>query len=136
MANKRSAVIRSRCSRTWASRSSPRAAPRRCCAGDGIECPRWSPGRGRRGRRARRGGPDHDGKIDLIFNPSGGQGGADGDQYRRGGHLGVPMMTMVSELGAALQAITAQRQYSWSVTSLQEHEQTLRKRAAQGASRD
>ena len=80
-----------------------------------------------------------DGKIDLIFNtPSGGQAArGDGYQIRAAAtSVGVPMMTTVSELGAALQAITAQRQYSWSVTSLQEHEQTLRERAAQGASRD
>ena len=36
-------------------------------------------------------------------------------------------MTTVSELGAALQAITAQREYSWSVNSLQVHEKNLRK---------
>jgi carbamoyl-phosphate synthase large subunit len=34
-------------------------------------------------------------------------------------------MTTVSVLGAALQAVTALRAYSWDVTSLQEHEQRL-----------
>ncbi|WP_313361497.1 carbamoyl-phosphate synthase large subunit [Kocuria sp.] len=79
-----------------------------------------------------------DGKIDLIFNtPSGGQQArGDGYQIRAAAtSVGVPTMTTVSELGAALQAITAQRQYSWSVTSLQEHEQKLREQVAAGDTR-
>ncbi|MBS6030095.1 MAG: carbamoyl phosphate synthase large subunit, partial [Kocuria rhizophila] len=73
------------------------------------------------------------GEIDLIFNtPSGGQAArGDGYQIRAAAtSVGVPTMTTVSELGAALQAITAQRQYSWSVTSLQEHEENLRSQVA------
>jgi len=44
-------------------------------------------------------------------------------------------MTTVSELGAALQAITAQRQFSWSVNSLQVHEKTLRDAVLAGHTR-
>ena len=80
-----------------------------------------------------------DGKIDLIFNtPSGGQEArSDGYQIRAAAtSIGVPIMTTVSELGAALQAITAQRQFSWSVNSLQVHEKTLRDAVLAGHTRD
>ncbi|WP_312395190.1 carbamoyl-phosphate synthase large subunit [Kocuria sp.] len=79
-----------------------------------------------------------DGKIDLIFNtPSGGQEArSDGYQIRAAAtSIGVPIMTTVSELGAALQAITAQRQFSWSVNSLQVHEKTLRDAVLAGHTR-
>ncbi len=79
-----------------------------------------------------------DGKIDLIFNtPSGGQKArSDGYQIRAAAtSIGVPIMTTVSELGAALQAITAQRQYSWSVNSLQVHEKNLRDAVLAGEAR-
>jgi carbamoyl-phosphate synthase large subunit len=39
--------------------------------------------------------------------------------------VGVPVITTVAELTAAVQAIEAMRAYPWSVASLQEHAQTL-----------
>ena len=68
-----------------------------------------------------------DGEIDLIFNtPAGGAARGDGYEIRAAAtSVGVPLMTTVSVLGAALQAVTALRSYSWDVTSLQEHEQRL-----------
>ena len=37
----------------------------------------------------------------------------------------MPVITTTAEFGACLQAIEAQRQFEWSVTSLQEHEARL-----------
>ena len=64
-----------------------------------------------------------DGDIDLIFNtPSGGQARGDGYEIRAAAtSVGCPVMTTVSEFGAAVQGINALREYSWDVMSLQEH---------------
>lgn len=64
-----------------------------------------------------------DGEINLILNtPSGGQARGDGYEIRAAAtSVGCPVMTTVSEFGAAVQAISALRQYSWDVMSLQEH---------------
>ncbi|GAA3694783.1 carbamoyl-phosphate synthase large subunit [Zhihengliuella alba] len=64
-----------------------------------------------------------DGKIDLILNtPSGGDARGDGYEIRAAAtSVGVPVITTVAELGAAIQAITAIREFAWDVTSLQEH---------------
>ncbi|MDZ5077921.1 carbamoyl-phosphate synthase large subunit [Nesterenkonia sp. HG001] len=63
------------------------------------------------------------GQIDLIVNtPSGGDARSDGYEIRAAAtSMGTPVITTVAELGAAVQAIEAQRQFSWSVTSLQDH---------------
>ncbi|MFI7482330.1 carbamoyl-phosphate synthase large subunit [Kocuria sp. M1R5S2] len=67
------------------------------------------------------------GQIDLIFNtPADGAARHDGYEIRAAAtSVGVPLMTTVSVLGAALQAVTALRAYTWDVTSLQEHERRL-----------
>ena len=67
------------------------------------------------------------GEVDLIFNtPAGGAARGDGYEIRAAAtSVGVPLMTTVSVLGAALQAVTALRAYAWDVTSLQEHQQRL-----------
>ncbi|WP_300342964.1 carbamoyl-phosphate synthase large subunit [Nesterenkonia sp.] len=63
------------------------------------------------------------GTISLIINtPSGGDARSDGYEIRAAAtSLGVPVITTVAELGAAVQAIEAQRTFTWSVSSLQEH---------------
>ena len=68
-----------------------------------------------------------DGEIDLIFNtPSGGEARGDGYEIRAAAtSVGVPVMTTISEFGAAIQSIDAQRQHSWDVMSLQQHEAQL-----------
>ncbi len=68
-----------------------------------------------------------DAEINLILNtPSGGQARGDGYQIRAAAtSVGCPVMTTVSEFGAAVQAITALRQQIWSVLSLQEHSARL-----------
>lgn len=68
-----------------------------------------------------------DGEIKLIFNtPSGGQARGDGYQIRAAAtSIGCPIVTTISEFGAAVQAINALREYSWDVMSLQEHEAAL-----------
>ncbi|WP_022872856.1 carbamoyl-phosphate synthase large subunit [Nesterenkonia alba] len=67
------------------------------------------------------------GDIDLIINtPSGGDARSDGYEIRAAAtSLGIPVITTVAEFGAACQAIEAQRQFSWSVASLQEHAAAL-----------
>lgn len=69
----------------------------------------------------------NDGEINLIFNtPSGGQARGDGYAIRAAAtSVGCPVMTTISEFGAAVQAINALREYSWDVMSLQEHEAKL-----------
>ncbi|QTG80225.1 carbamoyl-phosphate synthase large subunit [Arthrobacter crystallopoietes] len=64
-----------------------------------------------------------EGAIGLILNtPSGGQARGDGYEIRAAAtSVGTPVITTVSEFGAAIQAIEAMRQYEWDVTSLQEH---------------
>ncbi|MDO4898680.1 MAG: carbamoyl-phosphate synthase large subunit [Rothia sp. (in: high G+C Gram-positive bacteria)] len=64
-----------------------------------------------------------EGEISLILNtPSGGQARGDGYEIRAAAtSVGCPVMTTVSEFGAAVQAINALREYSWDVMSLQEH---------------
>lgn len=68
-----------------------------------------------------------DGEISLILNtPSGGQARGDGYEIRAAAtSVGCPVMTTVSEFGAAVQAINALREYSWDVMSLQEHGASL-----------
>ena len=72
------------------------------------------------------------GEIDLIINtPSGGDARSDGYEIRAAAtSVGTPVITTVAEFGAAVQAIEAQRQFSWSVASLQEH--SARLEAARG----
>ena len=68
------------------------------------------------------------GEIDLIINtPSGGDARSDGYEIRAAAtSIGTPVITTVAEFGAAVQAIEAVRQFSWSVTSLQDHAERLR----------
>lgn len=40
--------------------------------------------------------------------------------------VGCPVMTTISEFAAAVQAITALREHSWEIISLQEHGEFLR----------
>ena len=63
------------------------------------------------------------GSIDLIINtPSGGNARSDGYEIRAAAtSLGLPVITTIAGFGAAVQAIEAQRTFSWSVASLQEH---------------
>ncbi|SQC28931.1 Carbamoyl-phosphate synthase large chain [Rothia kristinae] len=74
-----------------------------------------------------------EGQIDLIFNtPSGGSARGDGYEIRAAAtSVGVPLMTTLSQFGASIQSIAAQREHSWDVLSLQEHEATLAQRAQQ-----
>ncbi|MGO2634661.1 MAG: carbamoyl-phosphate synthase large subunit, partial [Galactobacter sp.] len=67
------------------------------------------------------------GEIAMIVNtPSGGDARSDGYELRASAtSVGVPVITTVAELTAAVQAIEAQRTYPWSVASLQEHAVTL-----------
>lgn len=69
------------------------------------------------------------GGIDVIFNtPSGGDARSDGYEIRAAAtSLGLPVITTVAGFGAAVQAIEAQRTYSWSVASLQEHAERLQR---------
>ncbi|MCC9145527.1 MULTISPECIES: carbamoyl-phosphate synthase large subunit [unclassified Arthrobacter] len=73
------------------------------------------------------------GEINLVVNtPSGGQARGDGYEIRAAAtSIGCPVVTTVSEFGAAVQAIEAMRSYEWDVTSLQEH--AARLKAATGA---
>ncbi|MBP3043364.1 carbamoyl-phosphate synthase large subunit [Arthrobacter jiangjiafuii] len=68
------------------------------------------------------------GDINLVVNtPSGGQARGDGYEIRAAAtSIGCPVVTTVSEFGAAVQAIEAMRSYEWDVTSLQEHAAKLR----------
>jgi carbamoyl-phosphate synthase large subunit len=68
-----------------------------------------------------------EGQIAMIVNtPSGGDARSDGYELRASAtSVGVPVITTVAELTAAVQAIEAMRAYPWSVASLQEHAQTL-----------
>lgn len=64
------------------------------------------------------------GEIALVFNTPSSGGDARGDGYEiraAATSVGVPIVTTVAEIGAALQAVTAIRSYSWDVLSLQEH---------------
>ena len=67
------------------------------------------------------------GTVDLVLNtPSGGDSRSDGYEIRAAAtSIGVPVITTLAEFAAALQALEAQREYSWDVTSLQEHDQRL-----------
>ncbi|WP_434994155.1 carbamoyl-phosphate synthase large subunit [Arthrobacter sp. Ld5] len=69
-----------------------------------------------------------EGGIDMIINtPSGGQARGDGYEIRAAAtSYGLPVITTIPEVGAAVQAIEAMRSYEWSVTSLQEHAANLR----------
>jgi carbamoyl-phosphate synthase large subunit len=69
-----------------------------------------------------------EGHIGLVLNtPSGGQARGDGYEIRAAAtSVGTPIITTVSEFGAAIQAIEAMRQYEWDVTSLQEHAENLK----------
>ncbi|WP_028278652.1 carbamoyl-phosphate synthase large subunit [Arthrobacter sp. H5] len=69
-----------------------------------------------------------DGTIDMIINtPSGGQARGDGYEIRAAAtSYGLPVITTVPEVGAAVQAIEAMRSFEWSVTSLQDHAANLR----------
>ncbi|WP_026550352.1 carbamoyl-phosphate synthase large subunit [Arthrobacter sp. Br18] len=68
------------------------------------------------------------GGIDMIINtPSGGQARGDGYEIRAAAtSFGLPVITTIPEVGAAIQAIEAMRSFEWSVTSLQEHAASLR----------
>ncbi|MCQ2000672.1 carbamoyl-phosphate synthase large subunit [Arthrobacter zhaoxinii] len=68
------------------------------------------------------------GEINLVVNtPSGGQARGDGYEIRAAAtSIGCPVVTTVSEFGAAVQAIEAMRSYEWDVTSLQEHAARLK----------
>ncbi|MET4059175.1 carbamoyl-phosphate synthase large subunit [Arthrobacter sp. UYP6] len=68
------------------------------------------------------------GEINLVVNtPSGGQARGDGYEIRAAAtSIGCPVVTTVSEFGAAVQAIEAMRSYEWDVTSLQEHAAKLK----------
>ena len=68
------------------------------------------------------------GQIAIIVNtPSGGDARSDGYEIRAAAtSRGTPVITTVAEFGAAVQAIEALRQYSWSVTSLQDHAARLK----------
>ena len=68
-----------------------------------------------------------DGRVDLVVNtPSGSEARGDGYEIRAAANsLGVPIVTTLAAFGTALQAIQAQREYSWDVTSLQEHDRRL-----------
>ncbi|MCQ1947123.1 carbamoyl-phosphate synthase large subunit [Arthrobacter sp. zg-Y1116] len=68
------------------------------------------------------------GEINLVVNtPSGGQARGDGYEIRAAAtSIGCPVVTTVSEFGAAVQAIDAMRSYEWDVTSLQEHAARLK----------
>ncbi|OMH37035.1 carbamoyl-phosphate synthase large subunit [Tersicoccus sp. Bi-70] len=63
------------------------------------------------------------GGVDLVVNtPTGGAAREDGYEIRAAAtSTGIPVITTLAELGAAVQAIEAQRTYTWSVASLQEH---------------
>ena len=63
------------------------------------------------------------GDIDLILNtPAGGAARSDGYEIRAAAvSVGCPVMTTISEFAAAVQAITALREHSWDIMSLQEH---------------
>ncbi|WP_394253433.1 carbamoyl-phosphate synthase large subunit [Arthrobacter pityocampae] len=76
-----------------------------------------------------------EGGIDMIINtPSGGQARGDGYEIRAAAtSYGLPVITTIPEVGAAVQAIEAMRSYEWSVTSLQEHAANLQ---ASTAARD
>ncbi|NKE08725.1 MULTISPECIES: carbamoyl-phosphate synthase large subunit [Kocuria] len=68
------------------------------------------------------------GEIALVFNTPSSGGDARGDGYEiraAATSVGVPIVTTVAEIGAALQAVTAMRSYSWDVTSLQDHAERL-----------
>ena len=67
------------------------------------------------------------GRVDLVVNtPSGSEARGDGYEIRAAANsLGVPLVTTLAAVGTALQAIQAQREYSWDVTSLQEHDRRL-----------
>ncbi|MCW4464809.1 carbamoyl-phosphate synthase large subunit [Glutamicibacter sp. MNS18] len=68
-----------------------------------------------------------EGEIGLILNtPSGSEARGDGYEIRAAAtSVGTPIITTVAEFGAAVQAISALRHYSWDVTSLQEHPDLL-----------
>lgn len=68
------------------------------------------------------------GEIALILNSPSGGGQARGDGYEiraAATSLGVPIVTTVSEFGAAVQGIQAMREPNWEVMSLQQHESSL-----------
>ena len=67
------------------------------------------------------------GDIDLILNtPAGGAARSDGYEIRAAAvSVGCPVMTTISEFAAAVQAITALREHSWDIMSLQEHDVKL-----------
>ena len=67
------------------------------------------------------------GEIDLILNtPAGGAARSDGYEIRAAAvSVGCPVMTTISEFAAAVQAITALREHSWGIISLQEHNEYL-----------
>ena len=67
------------------------------------------------------------GGIDMIINtPTGGQARGDGYEIRAAAtSYGLPVITTIPEVGAAVQAIEAMRSFEWTVTSLQEHAANL-----------
>lgn len=76
------------------------------------------------------------GEIDMVFNtPSGGEARGDGYEIRAAAtSIGIPCITTVAEFNVAVLAIEAMRSFEWSVTSLQEHAETLLQAAGQESS--
>ncbi len=68
------------------------------------------------------------GEIGMVVNtPSGGAARGDGYEIRAAAtSYGIPVITTVAEVGAAVQAIEAMRTFEWDVTSLQEHAEKMR----------
>ena len=67
-----------------------------------------------------------DGRVDLQSTRHRVLTHGDGYEIRAAANsLGVPLVTTMAAVGTALQAIQAQREYSWDVTSLQEHDRRL-----------
>ncbi len=70
----------------------------------------------------------NDGEIGMVINtPSGGAARGDGYEIRAAAtSTGIPVITTIAEVGAAVQAIEAMRTFEWDVTSLQEHAEKMR----------
>ncbi|GAA1338502.1 carbamoyl-phosphate synthase large subunit [Arthrobacter roseus] len=68
------------------------------------------------------------GEVGMVINtPSGGAARGDGYEIRAAATSnGIPVITTIAEVGAAVQAIEAMRTFEWDVTSLQEHAEKMR----------
>ncbi|VXB40494.1 carbamoyl-phosphate synthase large subunit [Citricoccus sp. K5] len=76
------------------------------------------------------------GEIALVVNtPSGGDARGDGYEIRAAAtSMGIPTITTLALFGAAIQAMEALREYTWDVTSLQEHDARLAAAVARSGS--